>query len=57
MTATRSRLLERDSRGRPTFVYVPSSQTDIRATFKRVREQMQQPAQAPNVKQLRGRHG
>jgi hypothetical protein len=31
----------------PTFRYVPSSQTDIRKTFARVRREMRQQARAP----------
>lgn len=32
----RRRLLERDERGRPSFPYVPASETDIRKLFARV---------------------
>jgi hypothetical protein len=53
--ATRKRLLELDaSRKESTFVYVSASNTDIRATFERLkREQAQkQPQSAPKLRKV-----
>jgi hypothetical protein len=52
---TRRRLLERDQNGKPAFRYVPAGQTDIAATFARVRKQQAAEAAPParNVAPLR----
>lgn len=52
----RKRLLERGHDGKPTFVYVSHSETDVAATWARVRRQQaaeQEAAKAENVRPLK----
>lgn len=50
---TRKRLLERGPDGKPTFEYKSAANTNIAATFARIRKEMARMAAPSNVKQLK----
>jgi hypothetical protein len=54
MTDRKSRLLELDKRGKPTFAYKRAAETNIAATFARIRREMKEAEKLPpaNVKQI-----
>lgn len=54
--ATKKRLLSRGPDGKPTHKYVPAAETNVAATFARVRRQMKEAESvkaSSNVKALR----
>jgi hypothetical protein len=57
--AKKAPLLQLDHRGKPTFRYVRAAETDLAATFARIRRQQKEAAAAPpsNVRRMEAKKG